>query len=86
MFWGKGSRVERKILMFVAFKYGTTLVWGHSFCRSDLRPFRPMMVVVRVPVPVSGCFFLHVHSIVGSQFVSFMNMKHQTRGTKGWQG
>ena len=62
MFWGRGSRVERKILMFVEFKYGTTLVCGYSFSRSDLWPFRPMMAVVGEPVPVSGCFFLYVHS------------------------
>ena len=86
MFWGKGSRGERKILMFVKFKDGTTLVWGHPFSRSDLRPFQPMIAGVGILLPVSGCFFLHVHYIVGGQFVSFMNMKHQARRTKGWQG
>ena len=68
------------------FENGSNLIQGHFYSRADILLFQPINHSGRSTCASVWVFLPQAHFKAGSHFVSFMNMKHCIRETKGWKG
>ena len=68
------------------FENGSNLIQGHFYSRADILPFQPINHGGRSTCARVWVFLSKAHFKSGSHFVSFTNMRHCVRETKGWKG